>query len=417
MDERASLKKKHIAMYIGSLNKGGAERVMCNLAEYFFSIGYRVTLVTTYLSDDEYDIPDAAWKVLKANDGKNAVKVLNPDEDERYVDLKGGVPGGINRVFSALMPYEKGSRIQNFTKRIDKLTNIWETLKPDLILSFLGKNNVMAIQSASGLGIPVVVSVRATPSEEYPSFGLKTSMKFLFPKAAGVVVQTNGAMDYFGAFIKPKCKVLPNAINEEFINHEVVPFDDRKKVIVSVGRLDENKNQKILIHAFSHVVKKYPDYRLMIYGDGPTRNVLEKLCGSLDILDESGRGVPGKVTFKGSVDRIADRISEAEFFVLTSRTEGMPNALIEAMSLGLCCISTDCPCGGPADLIENGINGLLMPMDTDVTMAANIFHALDRLMADLPQARQMAGAALEVREKYNPDRVNNMWREYFEELI
>ncbi|WP_044930694.1 glycosyltransferase [Butyrivibrio sp. AC2005] len=416
MAKKVTIRKKHIVMYIGSLNKGGAERVMCNLAEYFYSIGYRVTLATTYLSDDEYELPHAAWKVLES-EAENAVKVLNPDEKVRYVDLKGGEPMGIGRVFTALMPYEKGNRAQNFHRRIQKLTNAWERLKPDLILSFLGKNNVMALQSAISLGIPVVVSVRATPSEEYASFGLKASMKVLFPAAAGVVVQTNGAMEFFGPLIKSKCKVLPNAINEEFIAHEVVPFEDRKKVIVSVGRLDENKNQKLVINAFSYFVKKHPDYRLMIYGDGPTRELLTKLCGKLDILDETGKGADGKATFMGSVDRIADRISDAEIFVLTSKTEGMPNALIEAMSLGLCCISTDCPCGGPADLIQNGRNGILIPMDSDVKMATNIFNTLERLAEDPAVARRMGGAALEVREKYNPDRVNEMWREYFEELM
>ena len=417
MTEGRRLKKKHIAMYIGSLNKGGAERVMCNLAEYFYSIGYKVTLVTTYLSDDEYELPDAGWKVLDSEDDDNAVKVLNPDEKERYVDLKGGKPLGIGRIFTALMPYEQEGRAVNFQKRIVKLTNTWERIKPDLILSFLGKNNVMALQSTLGLDIPVVVSVRATPSEEYASRGLKLAMKVLFPSAAGVVVQTNGAMEFFGSSIRKKCKVLPNAVNEEFVNHDIVPFDQRKKVIVSVGRLDENKNQKILINAFSYAVKKYPEYRLVLYGDGPTRGVLEKLCRSLDILDETGKGAPGKVTFMGSVGNIADRIADAEFFVLTSRTEGMPNALIEAMALGLCCISTDCPCGGPADLISTGRNGLLIPMDSDVNMAMHIFHALERLMDDPPLARKLAASALDVRELYNPQAINGQWRDYFEELM
>ena len=417
MTKGRRLKKKHIAMYIGSLNKGGAERVMCNLAEYFYSIGYKVTLVTTYISDDEYELPDAGWKVLDSKDDENATVVLNPDEDERYVDLKGGKPLGIDRVFTALMPYEHGSRAQNFHRRIAKLTRTWESLKPDLILSFLGKNNVMAIQSAAGLDIPVVVSVRATPSEEYASRGLKLAMKMTFPSAAGVVVQTNGAMDYFGKSIRKKCRVLPNAVNEEFMNHDIIPFDERKKVIVSVGRLDENKNQKILINAFSYAVKKFPEYRLVLYGDGPSRDVLEKLCRKLGLLDETGKGEDGKVTFMGSVDKIADRIADAEFFVLTSRTEGMPNALIEAMALGLCCISTDCPCGGPADLISTGRNGLLIPMDSDINMALHIFHALERLMEDPPLARKMAASAFEVREKYNPQAINEMWRDYFEELM
>ena len=419
---RSDNSQKHIAMYIGSLNKGGAERVMINLAEYFCSRGYRVTLITTYLADDEYEAPHGNWS-LEETPGMKKMTVLNPDDKQKVIYLKND-PGkiepavdgedsktiGIDRVFTALMPDERGGRITNFRRRIQKLRNTFKELNPDLILSFLGKNNVMAINAARGLEIPVVVSVRSNPSREYASKGLNLSMNMLFPKAAGVVVQTTGARDYFKDSIRKKCKILPNSIHPDFINREIVPFENRTKTIVSVGRLDDNKNQILLIKAFGRIAAEHSDYRLVIYGDGPSKNKFMDEAGRLGLLDKS-------IFFMGNVSGVADKISDSEIFVLSSKQEGMPNALIEAMSLGLCCISTDCPCGGPKDLIDNKGNGILIPMGSDEEMEMSLSEALSLTIRDRELARKMSEAAASVREKYSPDKINLMWEEFFEELM
>jgi len=400
--------KKHIAMYIGSLNKGGAERVMVNLAEYFFGRGYHVTLITTYLADDEYEVPHGNWS-LTEKDGFIKTEVLNPDDELKYVYLK-KENDGIDRVFTALMPDERGGRLANFKRRISKLRNTFKEINSDIILSFLGKNNVMAINAARGLGIPVVVSVRSNPSREYGSKGLNLSMNMLFPKAAGVVVQTTGAKEYFKDSIQKKCRILPNSIHPDFINKEIVPFENRTKTIVSVGRLDDNKNQILLIKAFAKIADKHSDYRLVIYGDGPSKNKFMDEAKSLGLLDKN-------IFFMGNVSGVADKIKESEIFVLSSKQEGMPNALIEAMALGLCCISTDCPCGGPKDLINTKENGILIPMGSDDAMVESLSNALSEVIADRELSKKMSEAAVSVRQEYSPDRINLMWEEYFEELM
>ncbi len=400
--------KKHIAMYIGSLNKGGAERVMVNLAEYFFGRGYHVTLITTYLADDEYEVPHGNWS-LTEKDGFIKTEVLNQDDELKYVYLK-KENDGIDRVFTALMPDERGGRLANFKRRISKLRNTFKEINSDIILSFLGKNNVMAINAARGLGIPVVVSVRSNPSREYGSKGLNLSMNMLFPKAAGVVVQTTGAKEYFKDSIQKKCRILPNSIHPDFINKEIVPFENRTKTIVSVGRLDDNKNQILLIKAFAKIADKHSDYRLVIYGDGPSKNKFMDEAKSLGLLDKN-------IFFMGNVSGVADKIKESEIFVLSSKQEGMPNALIEAMALGLCCISTDCPCGGPKDLINTKENGILIPMGSDDAMVESLSNALSEVIADRELSKKMSEAAVSVRQEYSPDRINLMWEEYFEELM
>ncbi|MBO5623847.1 MAG: glycosyltransferase, partial [Butyrivibrio sp.] len=321
---------KHIAMYIGSLVKGGAERVMCNLAEYFYAQGYRVTFVTTYLGQEEYDLSHATWHRRKT-DGCRELTVLDPNDLEHKVWIDDSADG-IKRVFTALPLNDRRGRIANFIKREQILKDTWKELRPDVILSFLGKNNIMAIKSARGLGIPVVVSVRSNPSREYGEGRLDLSMRHYFPKAAGVVVQTAEAAEYFGKRVRTK--ILPNSIHPDFINRDIVPFKERAKEIITVGRLDDNKNQSLLIKAFKEIEKDFPDYRVVLYGDGEKRKEFESMA-------------PGSVKFMGRVSDVPDRIAGSLVFVLTSRQEGYPNALIEAMSLGLVCISTDCPCGGP----------------------------------------------------------------------
>ena len=391
---------KHIAMYIGSLVKGGAERVMCNLAEYFYSQGYIVTFVTTYLGQEEYEVPHATWH-REPTEGCLELTVLDPNDHEHKVWIDDNADG-IKRVFTALPLNDRSGRIANFIKREKILRDTWKQLHPDVILSFLGKNNIMAIKSARGLGIPVVVSVRSNPSREYGTKSLNLSMRHYFKKAAGVVVQTTEAAEYFDSRVRTK--ILPNSIHPDFINRSVVPFEERAKEIVTVGRLDDNKNQILLINAFKELEKDFPDYRVVIYGDGEKRKKFESKA-------------PESVTFMGRVSDVPDRIAGSEVFVLTSRQEGYPNALIEAMSLGLVCISTDCPCGGPRDLIRSGKNGLLIPMASDEEMVKELSDALRRVLTDRKLAEEMSQNALKVRDEYNPDIINGQWKDYLEGVM
>ena len=412
-------KTKHIAMYIGSLNKGGAERVMCNLARFFCNEGYKVTLVTTYLADDEYDVPEGKWQRLSEGDrednnlsDKKVIKVLNPDDEERKVLVEGEDTPGIDRVFTALLQEERGGRLSNFHRRVKKLKDTWKRLKPDLILSFLGKNNVMAIYSSMGLNIPVVVSVRSNPSREYGPKGLNLAMKLMFPMAAGVVVQTTGARDYFNSRIQNKCVILPNSIHPDFYRVEPSAFEKRLRTIVSVGRLDDNKNQVLLLRAFAGIMDEFPEYSLVLYGDGPSRRTWEQEAEDILAHQPGGNGEK-RIRFMGNVSGVADHIKDARIFVLTSRQEGMPNALIEAMALGLACISTDCPCGGPADLIKSGENGILIPMASKEEMKRSLEDALRKLMRDDELCRRISANAAYVRDSYSPDRINGMWKSYF----
>ena len=356
---------KHIAMYIGSLNKGGAERVMVNLAEYFFSKGYKVTFVTTFKEEDEYSYSK-----------------------------------GIDRVISGLTLEEEGGRLINIYRRYAKLRKVWKQIKPDLVLSFLGKNNVMALLTTRRLHIPVVVSVRADPKMEYHNYSrfLEFMAFRLFPKAAGVVLQTSDAAKYFPANIQKKVRIMPNSLSKEFIRP--VYRGAREKEVVAVGRIDDNKNQRMLIDAFAKVWNEHQDWKLTLYGDGPMMEELQEYVKTLDSAEA--------IAFPGRTNNVADKIARSGIFVLCSDTEGMPNTLLEAMALGIPSISTDCPCGGPKDIIEDSVNGLLVPVrDTEA-----LSKALLKYMDDEAFAARVSSEACKIQEKYAPEVVNGMWEEY-----
>lgn len=422
--------KKHIAMYIGSLQKGGAEHVMVNLAEYFWSRGYHVTLVTTYIASNEYEVAHAAWKVIGSDTDKPNGKIYNNmDFDKHYdkglspkidhnvdmlqasivdkpgqkvlVDPHGGIEGGIDRIFSDID--DSGlSRLGAFKKRFDTLKNIWKDIKPDLILSFIGKNNLMAIMTAKSLHIPVVVSVRAKFEMEYPSKAMRLAMRYTFPKAAGVVLQSRGASMQLPESIKKKTVVLPNSINPDFIRDMFK--GDRDKTIVTVGRIDENKNHKLIIDAFNKIRNEYPDYELHIYGDGPDRDKLFRYAGA--------KGLNDKVIFEGSVTDVADKIQASSMFVLASDMEGMPNALIEAMSLGIPCITTDCMYD-TSELVKDNINGIVIPKGDMDAMA----EAMKKLIDDHEYAARLGNSASRIKEEVAPDVINRKWEDYFQSIM
>ena len=365
--------KKRIAFYIGGLCKGGAERVICNLAEYFYSIGYEVFMVTKLRDDEEYELSD-----------------------------------GIRRIIADITPEEEtGRRLGNLKARIDKLRKIWIDIQPDIIVSFIKKNNLMALASARPLKIPVIVSVRSAPARELSGRGVKATSFLLFRGAAGIVLQTNEAKEYFPKYLQKKAVVLPNSINPSFLKSGMTTEEEnieKRKQIITVGRIDDNKNQKMLVEAFSDIASLYPDWTLELYGDGRGGNALREYVKSINLSD--------RIHFHGVVNDVPNRMKTASIFVLPSKIEGMPNALIEAMVMGLACISTNCPCGGPRDLID-GNNGILIPVDDREALA----NSLRKLIDDEELRNQMGKEASKIIHKLHPDVVNRVWQEYIESKI
>lgn len=361
--------RKTIAFYIGSLRKGGAERVFVNLAKYFQAEGYRVVMVTQYQKEEEYELPDGMERILS-------------DIGEEKVTA---------------------SRAVNFFRRLNKLHAIWKEQQPDLVLSCIGKNNFMTVVTTMGTKTRAVVSVVGEAKEEYPSRGMRMLANFLFSRAAGVILQTERSRGFFCRKVGEKAVILPNSLNPAFIRPRYE--GEREKRIVSVGRMDANKNHEMQLRAFAGLKDKYPEYTLVIYGDGELRSYIEETAEEL--------GIAKRVFLPGVVQDVAERIGQASLFLLTSYSEGVSNALIEALALGLPVIATDVPSGGTEELMKDGVNGLIIPAGEQAALE----RAMDRLLGDPAYAQQLGREAARIKERLAPERVNPLWKAYFEELM
>lgn len=363
--------EKHVAFYISSLHKGGAERVFVNLADFFRQEGYRVTMVT------QYQYPAG----------------------EEYV-----LPPDIKRVLSDLNETElSNSRVVNFYRRLRKLHRIWRSEQPDLVLSCIGKNNFMAVVTTMFTKAKPVVSVVGEAGREYPNRLMHMLANLLFPHAAGIVLQTERAKYFFNKKIQKRAVILPNSLNPDFIKPRYE--GERDKRIVAVGRLDANKNHEMMIRAFAELADKYPEHTLTIYGEGELRAYLEGLAGQL--------GISQRVFMPGLISNVAKQIESAALFLMTSYSEGVSNALIEALASGLPVISTDVPSGGTVELITDGENGVIIPAGDTKALA----NAMDKLLGEPEYAERLGREAAKIQRRLAPERVNRIWQKYFESIM
>lgn len=356
--------KRKVCFYMANLAKGGAQRVIVNMTQYLLGQDYDVTIVTTSEAKVEYPLPE-----------------------------------GAKRVISDISETETGkSRISNFYKRCAKLRGIWKEEHPDVIISFIGKNNMMAILTSLFTKIPVLISVRANPTMEYYNPLLRLISKTFFVLADGLILQTDQQKAYFPKMIQKKATILPNPLNEEFLKERKVV--ERKKQIISVGRVDANKNHRMLVTVFDKLAEQYQDWQLLILGDGEEKSQLDDAIAQAKHKD--------RIHAPGNSDEVADRMAESRIFVLTSREEGMPNALMEAMATGLAVVATDCPCGGPAMLIDEKENGMLFPVDDAVALE----KALHELLNDSVLEQKLGRNAYKIREELSLQKVGEAWESY-----
>lgn len=365
-----------ILFCINSLVKGGAERVVSNLANYFSSEN-EVTIMTLVNYDIEY--------VLK--DNISIVKL-----DRKKVDPY--------KEKNKLIKYI--SKIPKLISRIFKMKKQIKKIEPDIIISFLPETSFLVLFNKRKKD-KVIVSVRNDPKIEYSSKIYYFIMKKLYPRANGFVFQTPDAREYFNNIIKCYSKIIPNSINPIFISDSYA--GNRKKEIVSVGRLVEQKNFDLLIDAFYMLSEKYKEYKLIIYGEGKLRNKLEEKIKDLGIQD--------KVILPGIVDNVKEKIYRSSVFVLPSLYEGMPNALMEAMALGLPVISTDCPCGGPRMLITNNINGKLVSVNDKEIMK----EAIEEIIKNEEFSRKLGKEASKISITLNPENINREWKDFIESIL
>lgn len=357
---------KKIAFYINTIARGGgAERVISQLVNSFSKLQYEVWLLTSEMRKIEYPICSEVKRV-----------VLEERKEQSFLKRN------LYRVF----------KLRTFCKE----NNI------ELLVSFMAEPNIRAILATRLINTKCIVSVRNDPTKEYGGFFGKQIMKYVMPLANGCVFQTDDAMRAFPQKLQNKSIVIMNDVAEIF-------FDvDRcvdKGNIVTIGRLSAQKNHLFLIQAFEEVLKEHPSYKLNIYGEGDLRESLETYINDRNLDDY--------IKLNGKTEDVVSVLKKAEIFVLPSLYEGMPNALLEAMAVGVPSVSTDCPCGGPRMLIENMKNGILVP----VNEKKNLIEAINCLIENDELRSVISKNARLCANEYKPDIVFENWRKYIDSYL
>ena len=356
--------QKTLMFYINSLNRGGAQRVLVQLAGRFAAAGWHSVLVTSFVSEEEYPVPP-----------------------------------GVERISIEQAQLRQSALGRNLS-RIRALRKLLLAYRPAALISFMAEPNFRAVLAARGLPVKAIVSVRNDPNREYAGRVFGFVGKHILPRADGCVFQTRDAMAWFPQAFQKKSAVIMNQVSPAFFDR---PPAKERRDIVAVGRLNAQKNHALLIRAYAALGPV--EDRLIIYGEGEKRAELEALVSALHL--------EGRVLLPGLSDDVPRDIKGAKLFVMPSDYEGMPNALLEAMALGLPCISTDCPCGGPGEILENGTNGLLVPVGDEKALTA----AMQTLLENEENRAALGQNARRTAERFRPEAVFRQWEDYIETVL
>lgn len=279
-----------------------------------------------------------------------------------------------------------------FIKAIRFIRSVLKKTKPDSLISFGDRYNAFVILASLGLKIKVFVSNRQNP---LLSNGRLVDLlnKMLYPLSDGIIAQTEKAKVVFEKKYRQKnITVIPNPITLSECN-----VYDKKEFILNVGRFADQKNQHNLVHFFNNLDSK--GWNLIFLGDGPKRQLFEGAIANLK--------PDKKVEIKGFVHNVEEYYCQASIFAFTSLSEGFPNALAEAMAAGCACISFDCM-AGPSDLIDDGVNGFLVPVDNHTQYQ----EKLQKLVSDKTMRERFGLAAIEKMKHFNEDKIGRQFLDF-----
>lgn len=353
-------------LFVGYLHGfGGAEKMQITLANAMAERGHEVFLVSLVADNPQYPVSEKIkYKYIQEKGSSKIALIRN-----RYFALK---------------------------KEIKKI-------KPDLTIHFWLQSAYFCAFMGKEISMRAIYAERGDPSDKEYSGLLGIIRTIAFKRLRAFVFQSKGAKNYFNKSVQKRSIIIHNPV---FIKPGDYPtLTAREKRIVTVGRLHEQKNQMLLIDAFSKLSAEFSDYILEIYGDGELKEQLQDKIKNY--------GLQNRIFLKGTYKDIHSRIYNAALFVLTSDYEGMPNALLEAMALGLPCISTDCRPGGARELIKDGINGVIVPCG-DVKRLTN---SMEEMLNNQQKAIEMGNAALQVYDQFNPNVIFTKWEKFFSDLV
>lgn len=323
------------------------------------------------------------------------------------INLNITAQGVAQKVCDQITVYDVDGKKNGFRKLecVNEIVKIAKKEKADLLIGFTLFPNVFACLAGKRLGIPSIISERGDPYRTIGKDLISKVFLWIVNRSKGGVFQTGGAKEFYGKGLKNRGVVIPNPI---FMKGEVptVAYGDREKTVVSVGRLDNvQKRYDVMLRAFKLFGDKHPEYVLKLYGDGPDQEQIESWAEELGITD--------RVRFMGLTKQPMQDTARDGMFLITSDYEGISNSLLEAMAVGLPCVSTDHTPGGARLLIADHENGLLAPMGNAEKLADAMCE-----FAENPQLAQKCGEhARAVIDRFDENKIIDMWEGYCLKLV
>jgi len=368
--------QRRIALHVGSLGLGGAQRVILWLARHLIEQGHVVVLVT----DEADEVTDFF--------------APPPDVVREAIGLSEGRSGVI------------GKALINIA-RVRRLRSILKRHRIDTVLAMLPRACVLATLATRGLDCRVVLAERNAPWHRVEEFPWEQLRRGVYRLASCAVGQTEPVADWLRREAGMRdVRIVPNAVQLPLarLDPALCP-PNGGRLLLSVGTKPWQKGFDLLLEAFVRVAPRYPDWRLAIAGLSPGR--AENGITAADLMARADEeGLAKRVLLPGRVGNMADWYDVADAFVLSSRFEGFPNVLIEAMSHGCASVAFDCETG-PSDIVRDEIDGLLVP-DGDVNALAD---ALDRIMSDSDLRARLSEAAPAITERFDKARVAALWHD------
>lgn len=365
-----------VLFFIHSLSGGGAERVTATLANHWATKGWQVTIVTvTGRERDFYS--------------------LNPSVQRIPLNLDSHSQSAAHAVLNNL-------------RRVRAVRRVLQRERPYVAVAMMATANVTLALAGRLAGVPTIGSERVHP----PTLPLGKAWEILrrwsYPKLTALVAQTHQSADWLRDHAPaPTIQVIPNPVVFPMVLQEprlspaqTLGAFKHPKVLLGVGRLEQQKGFEHLLQAFALLMQKYPEWVLVILGEGKLRKGLECEAERLALGE--------RICMPGSVGNVGEWFGAADLYVLTSRFEGFPNTLLEAMAHGVPAVAVDCETG-PREIVTHNVNGVLVPLDDQDALVS----ALDKLMSSSVLRAKYSRRAVEVRQQYSVERVARQWEELF----
>lgn len=361
-----------LTLVIYSLSSGGAERVMSTMANYWAGRGWHITLLTF----DNGTIPP-------------------------FYSLSSSVhftPLDIARTSTSI-----ASAAWNNLWRVFRLRQAIKRSRPQAVISFMDTTNVLTVLATRGLRFPVVVAEHNNPALYRIGRAWAWLRGLTYARADRVIVLTERIRAQFPRSLRNKIMVIPNPV-------VLAPPDSApsgslpKPLLMAIGRLTEQKGFDLLFKAFARLKDRYPTWQIIILGEGPLRTELENLRDRLGLMHQ--------VHFLGNVTSVFAALRQADLFVLSSRFEGFPNVLCEAMACGVPVIAADCATG-PREIVRDGLDGILVPPEDVDALAA----AMDYLLGNEQARKRLASRATEVTGRFGLTQVMGTWDTLLGDLV